>query len=264
MGRAAFLIIALSLVGVVAPAAAMDKAECATAYESAQRARKETHLLEAQRELVKCAQDVCGNVARRDCTRWLGEVEASIPSIVFGAQDGSGRELVDVQVLVDGSTIAEHLDGRAVSLDPGPHEVRALRLDTEEAVESRITAFEGDKNRKLVLSFNQRPVDGVDDSDPANSAVVDVKPVESKSLSPVTYVAGGASLVGFAGFGILGAVSLNRESTLRHSCAPSCSPDQVGRVRTLEHLADGSLILGLIGALVATYAILVDPPWTKP
>src|SRR5437868_3814423 len=100
----------------------VEKKECVAAYEEGQRSRKEGKLSEARERLLVCAQDGCPAVVRRDCTQWVGESELSTPAVVLEAVGDGGRDLTEVRVSVDGKPVA--VDGKAVSLNSGPHVVQ--------------------------------------------------------------------------------------------------------------------------------------------
>ena len=40
------------------------------------------------------------------------------------ARDAKGEDLTEVRLTIDGETVAERLDGRALTLDPGTHTFR--------------------------------------------------------------------------------------------------------------------------------------------
>ena len=60
-------------------------------------------------------------MVREDCTQRLDELSRIVPSIIFAAKDGSGRDLSAVAVTVDGNALVDHLDGSALEIDPGEH-----------------------------------------------------------------------------------------------------------------------------------------------
>src|SRR5580765_5052723 len=73
-----------------------DKKACIASSEKAQQLRADGKLLASRQELLVCARDVCPGVVRKDCAKWLGELEDALPSIVLGAKDGKGHDLEDV------------------------------------------------------------------------------------------------------------------------------------------------------------------------
>ncbi|MGC4089093.1 MAG: hypothetical protein QM756_14660 [Polyangiaceae bacterium] len=95
---------------------------CATAFEQAQRFRNETKYIAANQEVLKCANPKCGDALFQECTKMYSELQAAMPTVVFGAREGSKNdELFDVAVSVDGQPVVDQLDGKAIPIDPGNH-----------------------------------------------------------------------------------------------------------------------------------------------
>lgn len=118
---------------------------CAKAYEDAQVQRNSGHLKSAQDQLRICVQDQCPDFVRSDCVNWLSEVNSALPTVTFAAVDSSGADLFEVKVSVDGVVVAESLDGRAIELDPGQHQ---LVFEYQGAkVEQKLLVRQGEKNR---------------------------------------------------------------------------------------------------------------------
>src|SRR5579859_5937510 len=115
------VVVALSIVVAsqagAAPTAKEEKKACIAASEKAQQLRADGKLLASREQLLVCARDVCPGVIRKDCAKWLGELEDALPSIVLGAKDGKGRDLEDVRVDIDGVQATSALDGKAIPID---------------------------------------------------------------------------------------------------------------------------------------------------
>ncbi len=94
---------------------------CATASDNAQPLRKAGKLREAKRQLLVCVSKSCPSMVRDDCAAQLSDVEKAIPTVVFDAKDGRGDDLTSVVVSIDGSQLADHLDGSSLAVDPGRH-----------------------------------------------------------------------------------------------------------------------------------------------
>src|SRR5438552_3616838 len=111
-------VLALSLVttmtAAAAPVSAVEKDECIAAYEATQQLRKDGKLSAAREKALFCAQDGCPNVIRDDCTAWVGEIDKSVSTIVLVVTDPAGKDVVDVTVTLDGTTVKSKLDGKAI------------------------------------------------------------------------------------------------------------------------------------------------------
>src|SRR5690349_12545817 len=138
----AILLGASAPLAVAVAARAETKEECSALYDGTQTLREKGHLREARQRALACSTSSCGVHVRKDCTRWLAEIEASLPTIVFTAQDGKGAETAAVRVTVDGRLLSERLDGNAVAIDPGERTL-LFELEGSEALEKRVVIRQG-------------------------------------------------------------------------------------------------------------------------
>lgn len=95
-------------------------------FEEAQTERQAGKLNAARAAAAGCAQEECPTVVRKQCAAWLDELKAAIPSILVTAEDAAGRSVSDALLIIDGTTMATRLEGDAIALDPGEHEVRIV------------------------------------------------------------------------------------------------------------------------------------------
>lgn len=247
------------------PALAQDKESCVAASESAQKLRTEKKLRAARKDLVKCAQDACPGVVKKDCLTWLEEVDDSLPTVILSAKDGSGNDVTDVKVLVDGELLAERLDGSAIAVDPGAHTFRFEPTGTPKlpAVEQKILVRETEKNRVIAVAVGEPPAKPVEKpaEPPPPAKLPDTSP--SRGIPTGAYVFGAvaaASFVGFAYFGLSGRAD---RDALRDRCAPYCNKDDEKPARTKLLLADVALGVGIVSVGIATVMILTAPSEPK-
>src|SRR5262245_48266678 len=92
---------------------------CVDANEKAQRLRDEGKIRAAREQLLICVRDVCPAPVKKDCAEGLEKLEAATSSVVLGAKDPQGRDVVQVKVTIDGQPLTEKLDGRPLVVDPG-------------------------------------------------------------------------------------------------------------------------------------------------
>ena len=215
----------LAVVAMASPARADEKAICVSASEKAQQLRNAGKLSEAREQLTHCSRAECPKLIQQDCTQWMGEVLATLPSVIPGAKDRKGRDIIDARVLVDGKVAAETLDGKPIIVDPGVH---LFRFETKgvAAVEEQVVARQGEKNRIVTVTF-------ATGDDPAAPPPVTGPPAEATSSGPpvAAFVVGGLGLValGFAGyFGLSGNADARN---LRDGCAPNCAKSAVDDVQ---------------------------------
>lgn len=239
------------------PSAKEVKEACVSAYERAQDLRRTGKLVEAREALITCSQAACPSAATVDCTRWLGEVEQSLPSVVVSAHDARGHEVTDLRVLVDGSPLPAAPSGLATPIDPGVHTFR-YESSLGPAIEERVTIREGEKNRAVSVTLG-----------PAPSPAAANAPSPSPGARPVpalAWVLGGVGVAGFAVLAGFGASSLGDESALRDTCAPRCAEADVHAIRVKHTIADIGLGVGLASLGVATWIFVTRPvvPDAKP
>ena len=207
---------------------------CISAAEQSQEQRRDAHLRAARARLVLCSRDACPRAIQKDCKRWLGEVEAAMPTIVIHPVDASGGDIVGARALVDGVRLEGAVDGRAVALDPGEH---LLRVEAgASSVEQRIVIREGERDRLLPLRF---PADIVPRPSPVPAGV---------------WVLGGASAAAITAGALLWAVGRSEHGTLYATCGVThdCAESAVDSART--KLVAGDIVFGAglaaIGAAV--------------
>jgi len=144
------LVAGLASLALLAPAIAKatDLQACIAASERGQRARAAGKLREARDQFQICGVEGCPTLIRRDCVQWQSDLASVIPSVVFGAKDKRGHDLLDVTVSMDGDPLVKKLDGKAVSVDPGPH---TFRFDATGAppVTERVLVKEGERARAI-------------------------------------------------------------------------------------------------------------------
>jgi len=235
--------------------AADEKKVCAIAAEQAQRLKNDHKYRDARDQLLICTRSVCPSFVKSDCEPWLAEVEKATPTVVVGAKDQDGADVMDVRVLVDGVVVAEKLDGSAISIDPGTHRLRFERsTGTVDPVEQSITVTDGEKLRKVGVAFVARVAVPKPGEVPPDTK----GPPRFNRPAPIgAYVASGVALVGL---GVGGYFYLSAKSDiddLKGTCAPHCDGSRVDPVNTKIIVSDIALGLGVVAAATAvTFFIL--------
>jgi hypothetical protein len=237
--------LSLAMFAGVPAARADEKQVCVAASERGQQLRSAGKLSEAREQLMVCSRAECPRLIQQDCTQWMSEVLGTLPSVVPGAKDKKGRDVVDVRVSVDGKIAAETLDGKAIVLDPGVH---TFRFETKgaPAVEEQVVVKPGEKNRIVTVTFAVG-----EESSPGPSA-----PVVAGSSSPpyAAYVLGGLGLVALGAALVVDLGASSDARNLRDTCAPSCAKGDVDDVQSRYTIA--GVTAGIGGALVITGVVL--------
>ncbi len=237
----------MAIASATGSAYADEQKACLAASEKAQQLKNAGKLSEAREQLVVCGRESCPKLIQQDCSEWMRELLGSLPSIVPGARDKKGRDLVDVRVIVDGKIVTETLDGKPIALDPGVHRFR-FETKLAPAIDEQVVVRQGEKNRILTVTF----------STPDDKTVVGPPPPrEDRSKGPpiAAYAFGGAGL-------IVGAVALvidlganSDAQTLRDTCAPNCAREKVDDIDKRYTLA--GVTAGIGGALFLTGVVLL-------
>jgi hypothetical protein len=216
------------------PAGADDKKVCADAYVAAQSLRADHRLLAARAQLRICANTECDRLMQgqmiKDCTAWLGEVEASIPTVVLSATDADGNELQNVKVSIDGTPVAEALDGRAVEVEPGSHVFAFAGQQGASATQTAVI-LEGARNQSVHVTLGTlRPPPAPPSAAamPSTAGPPPVAPVP-RPESPATssdgsaqralgVVAGGAGLAALAAGVVFGMLARSAKTDYEKHC----------------------------------------------
>ncbi len=247
-GAASFLAVLACLAGALeAGVARADEVDtCIAAAERSQVQRRDAHLRAARDALLACARDACPHAIQKDCKRWLGEVEAALPSVVIRALDAAGHDLIQARVLVDGAQVTDTLDGRALAIDPGAHELR-LEAGGHFVVE-RVVIREGERERMLSLRLPA--------ATPAAGGVSPAVPVGA-------WITGALGVVGLGAGVYLWVDGRGERSDLYATCGVShdCAPSAVDSARSKLVAGDVAAGLGL-GAVAA--AVLWGPSRLRP
>lgn len=257
----------LAIVSFAAPAARAteardEKQACVAASEKAQQLRSAGKLGEARDQLNVCGRAECPKLIQQDCTQWMSEVLASMPSVVPAAKDGKGRDLVDVRLTVDGKVATERLDGKPIVIDPGVHSFLFEAKGTSGTVTAKeqVVVKPGEKNRIVTVTMAS---DGRDEQRATaaagratSGAGTGAPPEEQPHRSPpiVAYVLGGLGIAALGAALYFDLAASSDARGLRDTCAPDCNQSDVDDIQSRYTLA--GVTAGVGGALLVTGVIL--------
>jgi hypothetical protein len=282
--RAAWFAFA-ALVVLAAPGLAradVPKPQCIDENTQGQTLRRDGKLAAARAHLRTCSDASCPEMVRVDCSQRLDELERVQPTILFDAKDADGRDLVAVQVTLDGQPFTDKLDGKALPADPGVHTF-TFTIAGVPPVTRTLVLKEGEKERR------ERIVLGPPAAAPSPSTATvlagapAVPPSEvSPPASPsglgaqrlLGLVAGGAGVVGIgvgAVFGLMassawnGAKSACGGDTSRCADVGTATSDRSntvtdGTISTVAFVAGAALVAG--GAVLYFTGRPSEPPPT--
>lgn len=228
-----------------------DTHACVEAAHRGQELRDGGKLTAARETFLQCIAPSCPSVVRESCERWVSELDVRLPSIVFGARDEAGADLVAVRVIMDGAPLVSVLDGRSMTVDPGPHEL-VFEAEGFSPVKQFVVAREGERVRTVVATLKRSGATASRGGDATDTTTPRPRNV------PALLVSGGVTILGAAGFAVFGVLGQGEKDDLRNSCAPSrtCASGDVDGARTKLIVADVSLGVGIVSAAVFTGFLL--------
>ena len=241
----------LAIVPHASRANADEKQACVTASEKAQQLRSAGKLGDARDQLNICGRPECPKLVQQDCTQWMSEVLASLPSVVPGAKDRKGRDIVDARLTVDGKVATEMLDGKAIVIDPGVHTFvfESKGFPGTEGAGRRQT---GREEPHRLGDVRAHPATRLPR---ATRARARRRTRSSSSSAPVAaYVLGGVGLAALGAALYFDLSASGDAHDLRTSCSPNCAPSDVDDVKTKYTIA--GVTAGIGGALLVTGIVL--------
>ncbi|MGE5185198.1 MAG: hypothetical protein ACM31C_24180 [Acidobacteriota bacterium] len=242
---------ALVAASPLARAGEMTKEECLDAHSRGQDAKEQNKLSLARKLFLTCAQPSCPALVQGDCARFADDLGRLQPSMTFVARDGSGADLPDTTVYVDGILVATRLDGSAHDVDPGSHTIKFQSGGKEQMV--TVVIGTGEKGRTVAATFGSPSVP----SPAAAAARADLavkKPSGPKTTHPggaKVLVYGGAVLT--AGGAILGVVGLLKMpgncDLSTHQCAAPPNDPSIANAASAAKLIDYGWAVGITGVI---------------
>jgi hypothetical protein len=245
-----------ALVGLASPGtAAADAATdvCFSAPVEGQKLQRQGRLLDAGGRFSVCASDACPKEISRQCARWVEEVAAAQPSVVVGARDTGGRDLVDVRVSIDGSP-AVPIGPRAVPLDPGEHTFVFHREGSPDSLQ-HVVLREGEKAREVLatLTSTQRDI-----SEPVAGARPEASN-EGDRVPGAAWMLGGIGAFAFAGAATFGIWGIVDRSNAGCDTPGGCNAGDKNDVLTKFAIADVALGVGVVASVAALWMYFARP-----
>lgn len=238
--RSAFAILLVSLLPSVAHADTIEA--CASAAEAGQKLQRDGRLVESRASFVACADPRCPREVASLCDGLLTQVDAAMPTVILGARDPQGHDLVAVRVLADGAPLVDSLDGKPRPLDPGPHTLRFVAADASAATLD-VVVRQGEKNRVVSVVVGARrappPAEG--------------EPHAARRAPLAGWILGGFGLAALATFGVLAVHGQSQYD----ACSPhKCSASTVDSLSLERGAAFVALGVGVAGVAAGGWLVL--------
>jgi hypothetical protein len=221
-----------------------DGDACLAAPVEGQQLQRAGKLLAARDRFASCARKACPAEIIQDCTRWGQQVASAVPSVILVARDGKGRDLVDVEVAIDGQA-AVAVGARGLELDPGSHRFVFHRQHAAD-VEVSVLLREGERDRPVAAAFDvpaRRP-----------AATEEPPATPSRPVPVAAWITGAVGVLGFASFATFGVLGVSDRAS--SGCDVGCSQSQKDHVDGELRAADISLGVGVVALGVATWLYL--------
>jgi len=246
-------------------------AECLSANDKSIAMRNEHKLLGARTQSLVCAASSCPAEVRKECERRIDLVNASMPTVVFEAKDGSGNDLSAVTVKMDGALLAERLEGTAMPLDPGAH---TFTFDAagQPQITKQLVVREGQKDRRETIQFGT----------PAGASTAKPTPAVTTVTTPSTSLAasgdtGGGSTQKIVGYGtiglgvvgvaigtIFGLQSMSKHNDAKAACPAACADANGVKLwddaRSAGNISTVGFVVGALGLAGGTILVLSAKP----
>jgi hypothetical protein len=248
----------LALAGLVfaLPARADERQACVDAADTGQTLRDQGKLVEARESFVSCARDVCPKIVASQCATWLSDVNREVATVTFRATDSSGKELIDVQVSVDGTLRLPSLDGRAMRMNPGVHTLRFSHAGSGD-VEKEVVIHAGEKVRLIEVVIGPRSPADTGASVTASPSSTQA-PAQGGFRFPAFALASfGVGAASFVAMGVLVGTTASDVNHLRATCAGSCNPSDVSSANTRIALANVAMGVGIAGVALGGASLVV-------
>jgi hypothetical protein len=260
--RGSTLAVLAVLISSTLPAKADTKAECAKAYEASQEQRSQDKLRDAHKSMVTCSQAGCPNFIKKDCGKWLAEVEAAMPTVVFIAKAG-GQDVIDTKVSLGDETLTQSLDGKAIDMDPGPHTF-VFENDKYGKREINFVVKEGQKAQEIQVQFTEEKSGagggGEQGGTPGGGDKGgSVSTATGSGRKTIGYVLLGVGAVGLGGFAFFGLSGNSDKNKLACADTKTCTDADLDPIKKKYLYADISLGVGVISAALGTYFLVTAP-----
>ena len=232
---------------------------CIAAHEEGQKLRSEKKPHAAHEKFVQCANETCPVVVRKECVDQLAAADKDAPTVALEARDDNGNDTAAVKVSLDGTEVASKLTGVAIDVEPGEH-VFKFERDDGKSIEQKVLVVEGEKNRKIAADFSTL-VPKKETATPKKEAP---PPPAAQGISPVVWIAGGASVLALGSFGFFAIHGKNAEHEVADRCSPHCNDADVTSIHRDYAVADISLGIAAVAAAIAIYFAVATPSEPRP
>jgi hypothetical protein len=252
-----------------------DASSCVDAYSKAQTQRNERKLVEARQSLLVCAQPTCKDFIVKDCTDWLDQVKAALPSIVPVALDAGGNAIFNVKVTMDGAQLVAKIDGRSVEVNPGPHTFVFENAADGTKAQKDVLVAEGEHEKRISVTLGggggAAPAGGAPAPAPAGGTAAaaggaaggtpagtppEEPPHKSSPLKLVGLVTAGLGVVGLGVGAVFGLSAMGAKNDAHCTSSNVCSSNaDAQKLKDAGNAATMSTVFFIAGGVLAAGGI---------
>lgn len=233
---------------------------CAEAASAGQVLRDEGKLKDARAKFVTCAQPTCPKLIQKDCAQWQADVDERLPTVVVGAKDDVGKDVLAVTVTMDGKPFASKIDGHSVPVDPGSHRFH-FEAARHKPADLDVVVREGERARAIDARLERAPDLRAEEDEAERKRSGGkrkgevVVTTDGGGVGPLPWILGGLGVAGL-GAGVFFTVSMFDEA---NGCKPKCTDSEISSIKTkntleiVSYAAGGALVVGaVVVAVVAS------------
>jgi hypothetical protein len=232
------------------------KRQCAEASEKAQKSRREGRLVQTRELLVRCGQSECPDLVRQDCTKWLAEVDESMPSVVLEVRARDGTDVVSARTEIDGVAV-EGATGSAVAVDPGVHTFAAISGEQRAEVTSIVRV--GEKNRPITIHLETARAPAAAPASVAPPVSAPAEEDRGDGRRVAAYISMGVTALATTSFLYFGLNGVSERSDLLETCGKDCDLSDRDSVSRKFLVADISLGIAVVAAAASVWLLLTSP-----
>jgi hypothetical protein len=169
--------------------------------------------------------------------------------------------VTEVAISIDGSKVADRLDGKPIELDPGEHEI-VVEASGGRRARERVVLAVGDRNRRLALLL---PAASAPPAAPRSVPATPPTVTPHRGRAPVPTVAwvlGGVAVASGAVGGYLAISGLQDEDDMREHCRPGCAQGDIDALERRYLFADIGLGVAILSAGAFAWLVLSRPEVT--
>lgn len=207
-----------------------ERAECAKAYEQAQRLSQQDQMTKALDAAQRCARATCPALLSSECREWTTQFKGRLVRLVLDVRGTDACTARDYRVEIDRVLRPENGD---LLVDPGVHEVRVI--DANGKTKEETVDLAAGSRRSLTFDFAAA---GAQCSGESSGGAKSASSVPTPAI--VLWVAGGVMLATGITVGLVGA---GKRGDL-DDCKPNCTRDRLDETQIFFTVGD---IVGGVG-----------------